>query len=170
MRWIAVPLLILFFFIEVSFAQQPGGSLPEALNEDESQLILRERKPKSHVEATFKVSDSRLATAINLARDSQYPDAAQNLDVYLSLVSYADSYARRSTQQGTRDRNAVLKVIEQRIFRQIQAMDTAVRELPFDYRERGYKAINEVRKIRTRALDDYIGDGGFLKPGTTPDQ
>src|SRR5678815_878564 len=93
----AVSVLILLLFIGVAYAQRQGADLPNALNEDEVQQILREHKPKSHVEATFKVSDARLTTALNLARDNQYRESAQNLDLYVGLVTYADSYARRNT-------------------------------------------------------------------------
>ena len=163
----AVSFLILVLLVGGAPAQRQGAGLPDALNEDEVQLILREQKPKSHVEATFKVSDVRLTTALNLARDSQYRESAQNLDLYVGLVQYADTYARRATQQGSKDRGSVLKVIEQRIFRQMQSLDSVVKELPFDYREQGDKAIREVKLIRTRALDDHLGGGGFLKSATS---
>lgn len=163
----AVSLLIFLLFIGVVYAQRQGAGLPNALNEDEVQQILRENKPKSHVEATFKISDARLTTALNLARDSQYRESAQNLDLYVGLVTYADSYARHNTQQGSKDRGSILKVIEQRIFRQMQALDSVVRELPYDYREQGDKAIKDVKLIRTRALDDHLGGGGFLKSASS---
>ena len=163
----AVSLLIFVLFVGVAFAQRQGAGLPDALNEDEVQLILREQKPKSHIEATFRVSDARLTTALNQARDSQYRESAQNLDLYVGLVTYADAHARRTTQHGTKDRGSVLKVIEQRIFRQLQALNSVVKELPYDYREQGDKAVTQVKLIRTRALDDHLGGGGFLKSAST---
>jgi len=162
-----ISLLLLLLACEISFAQQPGVRLPTELNEEESQQISREGKAKSHVEAAFRVSIARLTQALEFARGSQYRESAQNLDLYVGLVTYADSYARRNTQQGSKDRGSILKVIEQRIFRQMQALDTVVRELPYDYREQGDKALKDVKLIRTRALDEHLGGGGFLKSAST---
>ena len=140
------------------------------MSEDEVQVILKERKPKSHVEAAFKVSDARLTSALKLARDSQYRESSQNLDLYAGLVIYADSYARHSTPQGSKERHSVLKVLEQKIFKQNQTLDAVVQELPFDYQASGIKAIEQVRRIRIRALDEHLGGGGFLKSATnTPE-
>ena len=165
MRWMVLTLLIVLVALEGVSGQIQGSQLPVDLSEDEVQLIIKERKPKSHVEAAFKVSDARLSSALKLARDSQYRESSQNLHLYVSLVSYADSYARRSTSQGSKERNSVLKVIEQKIFKQNQTLDAVVQELPFEYQENGTKAVEAVKSIRIRALDEHLG-GGFLKSAT----
>jgi hypothetical protein len=170
MRSMALTLLIVLMALEGVSGKTQGSQLPVDLSEDEVQLILKERKLKSHVEAAFKVSDARLSSALKLARDSQYRESSQNLDLYVSLVSYADSYARRSTSQGTKERHSVLKVIEQKIFKQNLTLEAILHELPFEYQENSSKAVEAVKRIRIRALDEHLGGGAFLKSATnTPE-
>ena len=163
-----LPLLLVLFAFEIVLAQQVGVRLPEDLSEEETQLILKERKPKSHVEATFKISDTRLSTALQQARSQQYTESAQNLDIYAALVSYADSYARRETPDQSKDRSQCLKVIEQRIFKQTALLDSIYHELPYTYRETSSRAVEVTKKMRLRALDDLLGGGAFLKSASEP--
>lgn len=158
-----VSFLLVLFAFELAIAQQISGRLPEELNEDETQLILKERKPKSHVEATFNVSDARLDQALKLARGSQYPESAQNFGLYAELLSYADSYTRRATADGSKERNQCLKMIEQRIFKKSQTLDAVARELPYTYRETSDRVVSTARNIRIRALDELLGGSSVLK-------
>src|SRR5215211_5581112 len=77
-------------------------SLPERLSESEAQTILKQSNPKSHVEAALKVADGH-----------RFRDVVQDVDVYASLVAYADRYARRLPEAQIKDRNNCLKKIEQ---------------------------------------------------------
>ncbi len=165
-----ISLLVLLLAFEVALAQQPGVRLPADLSEEESHQIAREGKPKSHVEAAFKVSVARLTQALEFARDSQYRESAQNLDLYAELVTYADSYARRTTSERSRDRHSCLKTVEQQIFKHNMTLDSVVRELPSNYRDTGVRVTSMVRRIRLRAIDDLLGGGSFLKSSNeTPD-
>jgi hypothetical protein len=146
--------------------QSSTPRLPDTLSENETQLILKEGKPKSHVDATFKVGEARLTQALRLARDSQYPESAQNLDLYEDLVIYADAYARRATRERTKERTQTLKLIEQRIFRQSSALDSLARELPSTYSEISDRVVSTVKRVRLRALDEAIGSGDMLKSST----
>jgi|KBSSwiStaDraftv2_1062776.scaffolds.fasta_scaffold2300704_1 hypothetical protein len=158
-----ISLLLLLLACEISFAQQPGVRLPTELNEEESQQISREGKAKSHVEAAFRVSIARLTQALEFARGSQYRESAQNLDLYAELVVYADSYARRTTADRSKERLSCLKAIEQQIFKQNMTLDSVVKELPDSFHDTGERVTATVKRIRLRAVDDLLGGGGFLK-------
>jgi hypothetical protein len=144
-------------------ARQPNDRyLPEELSETETQAILKEQKPSSHVEATIKVSDSRINNALKLADENQYKAAAQDLDVYAALIRYADDYTRRLPSSQVKDRNRCLKKIEQAIFKQTRTLDAVAREMPLDFREGTERAINDVKKIRLRAINDLLGGGAII--------
>lgn len=165
-----ISLLLVLLAFEVALAQQVGVRLPVELSEEETQVILKERKPKSHVEAAFKISDTRLTTALQQARSQQFRESAQNLDLYVELISYADSYARRATPAQSKDRINCLKLIEQKIFKQKMTLDSVVRELPHAFREASERAVGLAKKIRLRALDEVIGGGSFLNSSTDSSQ
>src|SRR5262249_17329187 len=134
-------------------------SLPDELSESEGQRILKEQRPKSHVEMTFNVCDARLDSALERARASEYRTAVQDVEIYADLVSYADRYTRQLSGDQMKERNACLKVIEQRIFKRAQTFDAVARELPFDYRERCDRAKERAKSVRLRALNDLLGGG-----------
>ena len=156
-------LLLLLLAFQVVSAQQTGVRLPTELSEEESQQITREGKAKSHVEAAFRVSIARLMQALEFARGSQYKESAQNLDLYAELIVYADSYARRSTTDRSKDRMACLKTIEQQIFKQNMTLDSVIKELPDSFHDTGERVTATVKRIRLRAVDDLLGGGSFLK-------
>ena len=94
------PILILMLGFIASYPQTPQlkmpgdrqpDALPRELSETETQKILRENTPRPRVDATLKVSDTRLASALKFAEESQYKSAAQDVDVYTG----ADSLRRR---------------------------------------------------------------------------
>lgn len=163
MRLKPISLLLLLLLFEVGLAQQIGVPLPEELSEEETHKILKERKPKSHVEAAFKISDVRLDAALEQARRQEFRESMQNLDLYAELLTYADSYTRRETRDQSKERNQCLKVIEQKIFKQTAKLDSVMRELPYTFREAGERVVNTAKKIRLRALDELLGGGSFLK-------
>ena len=144
--------------------QNDAPSLPQELSEFDTQLILKENSPKSRVDATIKVSDGKAAAALRLVGESQYQSAVNELDLYSSLLIYADAYVRRLAESQSKDRNACLKKIEQAIFKQTRTVDTVMRELPVDYREAVGPKISEVRKIRIRAINDLLGGGRIMNP------
>lgn len=158
-----ISLLLLLLAFQVVLAQQTGARLPNELSEEESQQITREGKPKSHVDATFRISVARLTQALEFARGSQYRESAQNLDLYAELIVYADSYARRATSDRSKERMACLKTIEQQIFKQNVTLDSAVKELPDSLHDTGERVTATVKRIRLRAIDDLLGGGTFLK-------
>ncbi len=170
MMWKPILILSLSF---IAFDQQtphlkmPGerqpDSLPRELTETETQKILKERNPKPHVEATLKVSDARLASALRLVEESQYKSAAQDVDVYAALIVYADAYTRKLPDNKTKDQNSCLKKIEQTIFKQSRTVDAVMRQFPVDYREPAEMKMEEVREIRLRAINDLLGGGKVIK-------
>ncbi|MGE0131222.1 MAG: hypothetical protein AB7U82_24340 [Blastocatellales bacterium] len=166
------PILILSLSVVV-FGQQtphlkmPGerqsDSLPQELTETETQRILKERKPKSHVDATIKVSDARLASALKLVEENQYKSAAQDVDVYTTLIVYADAYTRKLPDSKIKDRNSCLKKIEQAIFKRSRTVEAVLHQFPIDYRETAETKIDQVNKIRLRAINDLLGGGKVIK-------
>ncbi len=136
--------------------------LPEELSEAETQSILREEKPRPHVEATLKVSDARMTSASKLVQESQFKAAAQDVDVYAALIRYADDFTRKLPSSQNKDRNHCLKKIEQAIFKQTRVLDAVMREMPFDYREAAERGLNDVKKIRLRAINDLLGGGNII--------
>lgn len=169
MSWILIFILSLSF---IAFNQQtpqlkPHGerqpdSLPQDLTESETQTILKERNPKSHVDATLKVSDSRLASALRFAEEDRYQSAAQDVDLYAALIIYADAYTRKLPDSQMKDRNVCLKKIEQAIFKRSRTLDATLRQLPVDYRETVEPKIDMVKKIRLRAINDLLGGGAVI--------
>jgi hypothetical protein len=140
-----------------------GDSLPQELTETETQKILKENSPKPRVDVTLKISDLRLASALKFAEENQYKSAAQDVDVYAALIIYADAYTRKLPASQTKDRNHCLKKIEQAIFKQTRTVDAVLRQFPVDYREEMGPKIDEVKKIRLRAVDDLLGGGKTIK-------
>ena len=142
--------------------RQPDA-IPRELTETETQKILREDSPRPHVDATLKISDTRLASALKFAEESQYKSAAQDVDVYAALIVYADAYTRKLPASQIKDRNSCLKKIEQAVFKQTHTVDAVLRQFPVDYREGVEPKIDQVKKIRLRAVNDLLGGGNMIK-------
>ncbi len=166
MKWNAIFILLSVFALAPVAAGQAKNvddrALPNQLSETEVQTILKESNPKSHVEAALKLSDAHLAKAVKSTEAHQYKAAMDDVDVYASLVIYADGYTRKLPAAQIKDRNTCLKKIEQAIFKQSRNLDLVLREAPFDFREPVESKINELKKIRLRALDDSIGGGKII--------
>jgi hypothetical protein len=165
------PILLLFLSVIAFGPQTPqlkmhgerqSDSLPTELTENETQTILKEKSSKPRVDATLKVSDARLVSALKFAEENQYQSAAQDVDVYAALIVYADAYTRKMPESEQKDRNTCLKKIEQTIFKQTRAIDAMLRQFPIDYRERAEPKIDQVRKIRLRAINDLLGGGKII--------
>jgi hypothetical protein len=170
MLWTPILILLLGFITSDQQTPQlkmPGerqaDALPRELTETETQRILKEGNPRPHVDAALKVSDTRLASAVKFAEENQYKSAAQDVDVYASLIVYADAYARKLPASQIKDRNNCLKKIEQAIFKQTRAVDAVLRQFPVDYREGSELRIDQVKKVRLRAINDLLGDGRTIK-------
>jgi len=140
-----------------------ADALPRELTETETQKILREDSPKPHIDATLKISDTRLASALKFAEENQHKSAAQDVDVYAALIVYADAYTRKLPASQIKDRNACLKRIEQTIFKQTRSVDAVLRQFPVDYREGVEPKIDQVKQIRLRAVNDLLGGGKIIK-------
>src|SRR5215510_13498043 len=170
MMWKTILILTLSFIASDSQSpqlkmsgQSQADALPRELTETETQKILREDSPSPRVDATLKISDLRLASALKFVEESQYKSAAQDVDVYAALIVYADAYTRKLPASQTKDRNNCLKKIEQAIFKQTRTVDAVLRQFPVDYREEVGPKIDEVKKIRLRAVDDLLGGGKMIK-------
>ena len=170
MMWKTILILTLSFIAPDSQSPQlkmPGESqadaLPRELTETETQKIIREDSPRPRVDATLKVSDLRLASALKFVEETQYKSAAQDVDVYAALIVYADAYTRKLPASQIKDRNNCLKKIEQAIFKQTRAVDAMLRQFPVDYREGVEPKIDQVKKIRLRAVNDLLGGGNMIK-------
>ena len=158
-------LLMIFALASLAIGQAKKAddrALPKQLSENEVQSIIKQTEPKSHVETTLKVSDVRIANALKNAQDGQFQTAVEDTDVYASLIIYADDYTRKLPDSSSKDRLNCLKKIEQAIFKQSRNLDAVTRGIPFDYREPLMEKINQVKKIRLRALDDLLGGGKFI--------
>ena len=140
-----------------------ADELPRELTETETQKILGENSPKPRVDATLKISDLRLASALKFVEESEYKSASQDVDVYAELIVYADAYTRKLPASQTKDRNNCLKKIEQAIFKQTRTVDAVMRQFPIDYREGVGPKIDEVKQIRLRAVNDLLGGGSMIK-------
>lgn len=143
--------------------ERQADALPRELTETETQKILREDSPRPRVDATLKVSDLRLASALKFAEENQYKSAAQDVDVYAALIVYANAYTRKLPASQIKDRNNCLKKIEQSIFKQSRTVDAVLRQFPADYREGVEPKIAEVKQIRLRAVNDLLGGGKIIK-------
>jgi hypothetical protein len=161
-----ISILLLVFALGSQAAGQNNRpsdrDLPRQLSETEVQSILKQTNAKSHVETTLKLSDARLANAMKNIQASEFETAIADVDVYASLVIYANDYTRKLPDSQIKDRNHCLKKLEQAIFKQSRNLETVNRDVPFLYREPVIEKINEVKKIRLRALDDLLGGGKFM--------
>jgi hypothetical protein len=166
------PILILLLGSIASDPQTPGlkmpgerrpDALPRELTETETQMILRENGPKPRVDATLKISDTRIASAFKFVEENQYKSAAQDIDVYAALIVYADVYTRKLPPSQVKDRNYCLKKIEQAIFKQSRTVDAVLRQFPVEDREGTEPKIDQVKKIRLRAINDMLSDGQVIK-------
>ena len=168
--WKTILILSLSFIASNSQAPQlktsgerQADALPRDLTETETQKILKEDGPRPRVDATLRVSDLRLASALKFVEESQYKFAAQDVDVYAALIVYADAYTRKLPASQIKDRNNCLKKIEQTIFKQTRSVDAVLRQFPVDYREGAGPKIDQVKKIRLRAVNDLLGGGNMIK-------
>ena len=135
--------------------------LPAGLTDVETQLIRKDANPKSHVEAVVRVAEARLAQAFKQATDNS--DAAlKDLEVYGALLTYGDDYARQSNLP-IKERNKILKVLEQSIFKQQRNLEGTRQQLPLEAREQTEKLVATLKHIRLRAIDDVLGNGGIIK-------
>ncbi len=158
-------LLLIFALVSLVSGQDKkpdDRALPRQLNENEVQGIIKQTNPRSHVETTLKMSDARLANAMKNIQANEFDIAITDVDVYASLVIYANDYTRKLPDSQIKDRNHCLKKIEQAIFKQSRNLDTVNRDVPFLVREPIIEKINDVKKIRLRALDDVLGGGKFI--------
>jgi hypothetical protein len=160
-KTIFITLLTIAPMISV-FHQVRDRPLPEELSESESQSIMKAEKPKARVEATLKVSDARIDSAYKMIQENQFEAAAQDMDVYTALIRYADDYTRKLPGSQIKDRNHCLKKIEQAIFKQMRTLDLIARGISHDYREPTERGIDEVKKIRLRAINDLLGGGNMI--------
>jgi hypothetical protein len=158
------PILTLLIGLVLGCAQPQVGdpALPGNLSEMEKQSILKEQDPKPHVESALKVAETRIKNALLLTQENQLQTAAQDLDAFLALIIYADTYARKSLVSKNKDRNKCLKQIEQMIFKQSRSLDSVTRALPLESREAAEPRIGEVKKIRLRAINDLLGGGQVI--------
>ena len=170
MQWNLIFILLLSLItsdLQTPQLKSPGerrsDSLPRELTEDETQTILNQRSPKPHIDATLKVSDSRIGSALRFAEQGQYKSAVQDVDVYTALIVYADAYTHKIPDSKNKDRDDCLKKIEQTVFKQSRTIDMLLRELPLDYREPAQEKIEIVKKVRQRALNELVGGGKVLK-------
>jgi len=136
--------------------------LPEELTETEMQTILKEQRPRPHVEATIKVSDARLNNALKSAQQSRHEEAAGDVDTYASLIKYADDYTRKLPRSQIKDRDQCLKKIEQAILKNSRTLDAIMRELPYNYRESAQQTVEDLKKIRHRAINDILHGGNII--------
>ncbi|MGE0131678.1 MAG: hypothetical protein AB7U82_26645 [Blastocatellales bacterium] len=159
-----IPIFILLLFFVPGYAQLQTDDLllPDLLSETEKQAILKERKPKPHVETVLKVAETRIKNASLLAQENQFQNAAQDLSAFLALVIYADTYTRKLPAEKNKDRNHCLKRIEQAIFKQTRNLESATRALPMEAREMVESSLGEVKKIRLRAINDLLGGGQVI--------
>ena len=158
------PIFILLLGSVLGCAQPQAGdpSLPGMLSEMEKQLILKERNPKPHVESVLKVAEARIKNASQLAQENQIQAGAREVEAFLALIIYADTYARKSLASKNKDRNHCLKQIEQMIFKQSRSLESVTRALPLESREAAEPRIGEVKKIRLRAINDLLGGGQVI--------
>jgi hypothetical protein len=135
--------------------------LPIGLVEAEAQLIRKETNPKGHVEAVTRVAEARLAQALKQASDS-LDAAVKDLELYGALLVYADEHTRRLNLP-PKERNKVLKVIEQSIFKQQRNLEGTLQQLPLEAREETQKMVEAIKRIRLRAINDVLGNGEIIK-------
>jgi len=168
--WKTILILSLSFIASNSQAPQlktsgerQADALPRDLTETETQKIIKEYSPRPRVDATLKISDLRLASAVKFVEESQYKFAEQDVDVYTALIVYADAYTRKLPASQIKDRNNCLKKIEQAIRNQTRTIDAVLRQFPVDYRDGVGPKFAQVKKIRLRALNDLLGGGNMIK-------
>ncbi|MCI0659557.1 MAG: hypothetical protein L0220_00630 [Acidobacteria bacterium] len=154
--------LLTFALTDSQSRQVNDRQLPEELTETETQTIIKEQRPKQHVEATIKVSDARINNALKSVQESRHEHAAEEVDIYASLIKYADDYTRKLPRSQIKDRNHCLKKIEQAIFKTSRTFDAIMRELPFNYRESAQQTVEDLKKIRLRAINDLLGGGNII--------
>jgi hypothetical protein len=166
------PIFILIVGVVLGYAgPQVGGQslpgqlpeiLPGMLRDVEKQAILKEQDPKPHVESALKIAEARIKNAFQLSQDGQMGAAAQDMDAFLALIVYADTYTRKTLASKNKDRNHCLKRIEQAVFKQSRNLDSITRALPIESREAAETQIAEVKKIRLRAINDLLGQGQVI--------
>jgi hypothetical protein len=135
--------------------------LPAGLTDVETQLIRKDASPKGHIEGVIRVAEARLAQSFKQATDNS--DAAlKDLELYGALMVYADGHTRQLNLP-VKERNKILKVIEQSVFKQQRNLEGTRQQLPIEAREQTEKLVEAIKRIRLRAIDDVLGNGGIIK-------
>ena len=144
------------------WAQTPEApKLPAGLTDAETQLIRKDANPKGHVEAVVRVAEARLASAFKQATDNS--DAAlKDLELYGALMTYGDGQARQLNLP-VKERNKILKVLEQSIFKQQRNLEGTRQQLPVEAREQTEKLVEAMKRIRLSAINDVLGNGNTIK-------
>ncbi len=148
---------------------QPGGQpegqadVPVGLTTTESETISRQKSPKGRVEAALKLAALRIGNGLMLSQQSQYQSAAQQLETFANLLSYADGIARSIPNEKRNDRETCLKKIEQTIFRQTPRFESIIRDLPLEYQESNAPFAERVKRIRLQAINDLLGGGAAIR-------
>ena len=157
-------------FCAPTFAVQPleaaqsvdAPKPPANLTEVERQALDREHSVRGQVEAALKLADGRLTEALKLAEGDQSKAAAEQLAVHAALIIYADAATRLLPDAQRKDRNHCLKRIEQTIFKQNRPLEAALRGLSAAEHDALQPSIDEIKKIRLRAVNDFLGEGKML--------
>jgi hypothetical protein len=144
--------------------QAPPLTWPTGLSEKEIATLQRATSPRAHVEAVLKISAQRMSEALSLARVNRYQEAREQLSLFVSLIGYADQYTRALPPARRKDRDQNLKRLEQAIFRQNNPLDTLLSDFPYQLREESQPGVDQVRRIRLRAINDLLGGGRAINP------
>jgi hypothetical protein len=157
-------LLLAVFLYGFTWAQPADApKLPTGLSDSEAQQIRKEQNPKGYIEVVLRLADARLQQAFKQVSDTDVDETVKRLQVYGALLAYADAHARSLPASATKERNKLLKLVEQAIFKQQRTIEGTRQELPYEQREATESIVANLKRIRLRALNDILGNGEIIK-------
>ena len=77
-------------------------------------------------------------------------------------MTYGDGHARQLNLPA-KERNKILKVLEQSIFKQQRNLEGARQQLSVEGREQTEKLVEAIKRIRLSAINDVLGNGNTIK-------
>jgi hypothetical protein len=140
-----------------------AAKLPAGLSDGETQQLRKEQNPKGHIEAVLRLAEARLLQAFKQVSDTDVDETVKRLQVYGALLNYADEHARTLPAPAVKERNKLLKLVEQAIFKLQRTLEGTRQELPLEQRDATESIVANLQRIRRRALNDILGNGEIIK-------
>ena len=148
---------------------------PTPLNKlitDQERIALADaRRPKKMVETCLDISDAHLEAAFKSLRAGRMSESERHLDIFNKALAEAAKAAFTAGEE----KRSLSKKIEQRLYRQIPALEEIKDSFPAERLPFAENALKQTRQLRVQALNltfasDILKDPGAEKKPDKPEE